>query len=152
MKRKRIYQTYEVSVTASDMISRVGRLLRFKAGVYLKQSGADVTPEQWGLLLKIAEREGLAQIELADPVLNDHPNITRMLDGLERRGLIKRVPAPNDRRSSLVYLEKEGKDLIDRILPGMVDEKGEFFRGFNEKDIDKLRILLGIIEQNIIGA
>ena len=67
MPLTQIYQTYAVSLTASDMILRVGRLLRHRAASFFKSRGIDLTPEQWSLLLKLAEKEGQTQGSLADP-------------------------------------------------------------------------------------
>ena len=150
MPRKRIHQTYQISLTASDMIHRVGRLLKHRAELFFRGKGLDLSPEQWGLLLKVAENEDRPQGELADRALRDHPNVTRLLDALEERGLTVRRPSPNDRRCTLVSLTESGRQLIDDFLPAVVEEKGKYFDGLNEKDVEHLRRVLTVIEGNIV--
>ena len=150
MPRKRIHQTYQISLTASDMIHRVGRLLKHRAEVFFRDRGLDLSPEQWGLLLKVAEKEDHPQGKLADGALRDYPNVTRLLDALEEKGLTVRRPSPQDRRCSLVSLTESGKQLIDEFLPEVIEEKGRYFDGLNEKDVEQLRRVLTAIESNIL--
>ncbi|MGD8563983.1 MAG: MarR family transcriptional regulator [Desulfarculaceae bacterium] len=151
MAAVRIHETYSPEDTASDLIYRVGRLLRLRASQFLKSQGLDITPEQWGLLLKVTAHPGQTQGELADENLNDHPNITRMLDALAKRGLLERRPDPQDRRSFLIYATEKGKALQDRILPEIIEAKGRFYQGLNQTDIASLRDQLRLIEQNLLA-
>ena len=150
MNHKRIHQTYQVSLTASDMIYRVGRLFRRRAEVFFREHGLDLTPEQWGLLLRIAETENQSQGDLADPVLRDYPNVTRMLDGLEKKALVKRSPDPDDRRKTLISLTSQGKNLLDEYIPMVVEEKGRYFEGLDQRDVNRLREILAVIEKNLV--
>ncbi len=44
-------------------------------------------------------------------------SITYVVDKLEKKGLVKRQPNPNDRRASNVILTEEGRALFDEIFP-----------------------------------
>ena len=150
MSKKRIHQTYTVTETASDMIQRVSRLMRHQASAHFRRQGIDVSPEQWRLLLQLAEHQPQSQGQLADPVLNDYPNITRLIDGLERRGLVARESDPRDRRSVLVSLTEAGKSLLDQWLPDVIEEKAKCFDGLTERDVAALRRILATMENNIL--
>lgn len=150
MRKKRIYQTYEVTATAADLIQRLGRLMRHHAAAYFRRQGLDVSPEQWRLLLQLAEHQPQSQGQLADPVLNDYPNITRLIDGLERRGLVEREPDPGDRRSVLVSLTETGKSLLDQWLPDVIEEKAKCYDGLTERDVAALQRILATMENNIL--
>jgi DNA-binding MarR family transcriptional regulator len=150
MSRKRVHQTYEITATATDLIHRVGRLLRHQTAAYFRRQGIDVSPEQWRLLLQLAEHHPQSQGQLADPVLNDYPNITRLIDGLERRELVIRKPDPQDRRSVLVDLTETGKSLIDQWLPDVIEEKAKCYDGLTERDVAALRRILAAMENNIL--
>lgn len=145
----KIYKTYQQSLTASDLIYRVTRHLRQKLFNFFKKAQIDLSPEQWRLLLQVAENNGRPQSEFADPILNDRPNITRIIDGLEKRGFIARSAAPGDRRSTLIYLTHDGKELINTYLPEVIEEKAIYFEGLNEKDMRELIRIMTIIETNL---
>ena len=59
----------------------------------------------------------LTPTELSKALMVTSGGMTKRLAALESRGLIRREPDPNDRRSSAVTLTREGKRLVDSILP-----------------------------------
>ncbi|MBU2613788.1 MarR family transcriptional regulator [Patescibacteria group bacterium] len=145
-------RTYESALkddSASLLIFRMARLLRHGADGFMRDKGIGLTPEQWGLLWKVARQEGCLQTDLADAVLKDHPNVTKMLDALEKRGLVDREPNPNDRRSNEVWLTEAGKALLDKHLPQLVEEKEEFFKGLDRTDLNRLITYLKTIQRNM---
>ena len=146
---KQIYETYKQSSTASDLIYLVARHLRQKLSNFFKKAQIDLSPEQWRLLLQVAEKNGRPQSEFADPILNDRPNITRIIDGLEKRGFLARSAAPGDRRSTLIYLTHDGKELINTCIPEVIEEISTCFEGLNEKDVSELLRIMTIIETNL---
>lgn len=148
----RIYESAIKEDSASQLIFRLARLLRHGADGFMRDRGIGLTPEQWGLLWKVARREGGLQADLADPVLKDHPNVTKMLDVLEKKGLVEREPDPNDRRSKEVWLTEQGKALLDKHLPQLIEEKEPFFKGLDRTDLNRLIDYLKIIQRNMERA
>ena len=61
----------------------------------------------------------LTPSQVADRVLIPSATVTATLDLLERRGWIRRVPNPDDRRSTLVEITPDGRAVADQILPGI---------------------------------
>lgn len=55
--------------------------------------------------------DGLPQQALADATYRDKPSTTRIIDNLEKEGMVKRIPSPTDRRSNLINLTSLGKEL-----------------------------------------
>jgi DNA-binding MarR family transcriptional regulator len=80
-------------------------------------SGFDLTPQQYNLLrlLKADRPESVPTLALAERLVSRAPDITRMLDKLELRGLIGRARKPDDRRSVLVSITDVGVALLTRI-------------------------------------
>jgi DNA-binding MarR family transcriptional regulator len=62
-----------------------------------------LTPPQAFLLRLVLERPGLSQRELADTMTIARPTATRVLDGLERRKLIRRRPGEDDAREQRIH-------------------------------------------------
>jgi DNA-binding MarR family transcriptional regulator len=61
----------------------------------------------------------LTPTQVADRVLIASATMTATLDLLERRGWIRRVPNPADRRSLLIEITPEGRATTDQLLPGI---------------------------------
>jgi len=136
--------------SASYLIYRVGRLSRFQTSQFFKEVGVDITPEQWVLLLRLFEKDGQSQGELADKNFHDYPNITRMVDALENRMLAERTPDPGDRRKFLIHLTQEGRGLVEKFLPRVVEMKKKNFMGLAKEDRNSLMSLLRKIESNLL--
>ena len=136
--------------SASYLIYRVGRLSRFQTSQFFKEVGVDITPEQWVLLLRLFEKDGQSQGELADKNFHDYPNITRMVDALENRMLAERTPDPGDRRKFLIHLTQEGRGLVEKFLPRVVEMKKKNFMGLAKEDRNFLMSLLRKIESNLL--
>ncbi|GIW83803.1 MAG: MarR family transcriptional regulator [Gemmataceae bacterium] len=76
----------------------------------------ELTAQQYNVLrLLRAAREPLPTLALADRLISRAPDITRMLDKLEQRGLISRTRSPADRRAVLVSITAAGRWLLDQL-------------------------------------
>ena len=72
---------------------------------------ADLTPPQYVVMNALWEREGRPLKELADISFSTPATITGIVDTLEGKGLVRRQSNPQDRRSLLVVLTQEGREL-----------------------------------------
>lgn len=60
------------------------------------------------------EPDGVRMNELAERILYSKSGFTRVVDRLEEEGFVKRVRPENDRRSILVVLTEQGRELLER--------------------------------------
>jgi DNA-binding MarR family transcriptional regulator len=78
----------------------------------------DLGPSQFNVLnLLRLHPGGLSQTELSRELIMHRSNVTGLVDRLERRGLVERKDAADDRRAYRVVLTDEGSALLDQILP-----------------------------------
>lgn len=79
-------------------------------------------------------------------------SITYVVDKLEKKGLVKRQPNPNDRRASTVVLTEEGRALFDKIFPKHVETISENLSFITNEEKEQLTHLLkqiGLGAQNL---
>ena len=86
---------------------RISRKNRAMAAEYLRPLG--LYPGQELLLLQLPEGECRSQQELVDALGLDHSTVTKMLQRLERAGVVARRQSAEDRRVVLVQLTEEGR-------------------------------------------
>ncbi|MEM7801867.1 MAG: MarR family transcriptional regulator [Chloroflexota bacterium] len=132
------------------IIQRTARLLRFNLSKFLAEY--QISPEQWYILFKLYENPGRSQNQLADPNLNDHPNITRMVDGLQGRDLLKRTQDPNDRRRYLLYLTESGEGLMEDLFPRVIELRASIFANISDAEIEMLVSIMHRIDDNLING
>ncbi len=95
-------------------IYRLSQLVRDEMLAQLKALDPDLTPEQWHLLLCLADAPaGMTPSALSLAGLRDKTTISRMLDVIEKHDLIERIRRDGDGRSYLVRLSVKSRQLID---------------------------------------
>jgi DNA-binding MarR family transcriptional regulator len=67
--------------------------------------------------LRDAPDRRLRQVEIAERVLLSNSGLSRLIDRIEAKGLVRRVQCPDDRRSLNVELTDEGQEMLDRMWP-----------------------------------
>ncbi len=77
-------------------------------------SEIDIRPAQYSVLTVIGANPGLSQAELADKLAIERARLVHMLDQLEKRDLIERLPSPADRRTHALQLTRDGQKTLKR--------------------------------------
>ncbi|WP_258168971.1 MarR family winged helix-turn-helix transcriptional regulator [Paenibacillus sp. AR247] len=85
-----------------QFVSRTSRALNRYMALHLKDD--DITPEQWTVIKRLSEQDGITQKDLAWIADKDQANLTKILDILERKHLVRRSRNEEDRRSFLIYI------------------------------------------------
>ena len=130
-------------------IHRTNRLLRTHLRRFLEAEAPGLSPEQWFVLARVAERAPVRQVDLTEPVLGDPPNVSRLLDALVERGDVRRSPDPADRRSWSISLTAAGQARVDRLVERVVAERRLVFDGFGEDELAALVAALERIDDNV---
>ena len=79
-----------------------------------RQNDMEITPEQWTVLIFLWEKDGVTQQELCNATFKDKPSMTRLIDNMERQHLVVRISDKKDRRTNLIHLTKDGRELEER--------------------------------------
>lgn len=130
------------------IINRTARRLKYELYQAFKAKGHNITPEQWAILNRLWEQDGLSQVELADRTFKDKPNVTRMLDVLEKRSLVFRQADQDDRRAYKVYLTEQGRQLKEELIPLAIEVLKRGQRNLTSEEIEYLRKRLNTIYYN----
>ncbi|HQV28801.1 MAG TPA: MarR family winged helix-turn-helix transcriptional regulator [Thermoflexales bacterium] len=100
------------------VIGGVYRAMLRRLGRRFATAGYNVTPEQWSVLLHLWRADGPSQQTLADLTDRDKPTIARMVDVLEKRGLVTRTSHQSDGRIKQVFLTESGQAARAGLLAG----------------------------------
>jgi DNA-binding MarR family transcriptional regulator len=76
----------------------------------------DLSVPQYAILFH-ASREGVPLSVIGQKMLADNSNLTRLVDRLSKRGLVRRATDPADRRVTLIQLTDAGAAMIDELRP-----------------------------------
>ncbi|MFD1134985.1 MarR family transcriptional regulator [Paenibacillus urinalis] len=127
-------------------ITRTSRaVLRFLTG-YLRSYA--ITPEQWTVVKRVYEHDGITQKELAAISDKDPATLAKILDILEREGLIVRKTNKEDRRSYLIYITDQGVKLRDEVYEHLEQVFSKVLDGIPQDELAVFNKVLGQIEDN----
>jgi Transcriptional regulators len=99
-------------------------------------AGIDLTPEQWVILDYLMQSNGLSQKDIADKSYKNAPTVSRIVDVLERKGIVERHRFDNDRRRYKIYLTDKGQAVGLRALPIAQELRNEGWKGLDDADYD----------------
>src|SRR5947209_14948698 len=102
-------------------------------------------------ILAIVEGAGepLPPHVIAGRLLITSGTMTSLLDTLERRGLIRRVPHPSDRRKLLIDITDEARQILDRLLPRVHGAERDAFAVLSDEECTTLVELLERVQAQI---
>ena len=95
------------------LLNDLGRLLRTEADRRARTHG--MTRAQWGILLWLDREPGLSQRELAAVLEVEPITVARLVDRLERRGMVERRADETDRRIWRLHLRQEARVVLREI-------------------------------------
>ncbi|ADG92505.1 transcriptional regulator, MarR family [Arcobacter nitrofigilis DSM 7299] len=137
-----------------DMNNSLGFILNrtalaMKTGFNKQIKEFDISPEQWSLIFRIVENNGLTQKELASSTYKDQANITRSLDRLEKKGFLTRLSNSKDRRIINIFSTQKAKELVEIIVPISKQYNQLLSTGLSQEEYESLIGLLNKVYTNI---
>ena len=108
-----------------------------------------LTPQQYQLIMAVAEQDGRCHGDLAKCAWMDKPTATRILRTLQDRGLVRAEADPNHGRRILFHLEPQAEVLLEDLQGFRQYMREGMERGLDPAERAQLRSLLGSVMNNL---
>ncbi|MFI6793331.1 MarR family winged helix-turn-helix transcriptional regulator [Nonomuraea sp. NPDC050383] len=135
----------------ADTINQAIRLLtlrhRARAAELLAPLG--LHPGQEALLLELARTGPMIQAQLSEALCVERPSVTLMARKLEAAGHIRRSPAPDDQRATVVELTDGGRSLTEEVKRLWCALAEETLAGLPAETVAGLPSLLKTLTSNV---
>ena len=118
------------------LLNDIGRLLRTEADRKAKAHG--MTRAQWGILLWLEREPGLSQRELAEMLEVEPITVARLVDRLERNGMVERRADGADRRVWRLHNTAAAAPVLDEIREHRAATVGALTQGLPPGAEDRL--------------
>lgn len=122
--------------------------LKDEAEQILKHEGLSITQFNVLRILRGAGANALTCGDIAEQLLNKDPDVTRLLDRMEKQGWVERARSDKDRRVLLTRLLPRGQALVDRLDAPLLELHRQQFQRLPP---ERLQLLLDLIKQ-VSGA
>lgn len=117
------------------LLGRAHYSMRRRLNRRIASCGMELTSEQCLILVMLGCEEQLNQQELADRLFKDKTGISRLVSGMERKGLLFRTSTIEDRRSNFVQLTDMGRSIVDGIMKEAAEIRKEASKGIAEEEL-----------------
>ena len=140
---------YQPEESVGYLMRRILNTVSLEVDHELEPSG--LTNAQWVPLLKLYMGSASTVAELARECMLDAGGMTRLLDRLETKGLLRRVRSSEDRRVVNLELTDEGRAAAKKIPAVLCGVQNAHMRGFTIEEWQLLRGLLRRILDNALA-
>lgn len=138
-----------LATSISRSISKAHTAYRLQLSAAFQEARIDITPDMYLILRCLWESEGVNQQELADQTAKDKASLTKLINNLESRKLVRRTHDSQDRRNKLIMLTPKGRKLKDKVYPLALEIAKTAEKSISRQQIDATRVILETIYDNI---
>ena len=130
-------------------IGKTGKMLYTYMGEKFRKHNFDLSVEQLVILKILHEEDGRPQNDMAIVTERNKSTLTRVLDGMENKHLVTRIPDKDDKRVKRVYLTKHGRQYFQSTAPIVQEAMTELQKGLTKTEIKTLISILKKVQGNI---
>ena len=124
-------------------------MLRRRNSEFIESHG--ISMQQFNVLriLRNAGPAGLPTLNIGAQMIEQSPGVTRLLDKLELRGMIRRERQTHDRRLVLCFITEHGSNLLAGVDTPLTDYCRQELACLKEEELTTLLDLLGRIKMQL---
>ena len=115
-------------------VNRTAFLMTEEIAKRFAQLGYVFSAQDFGILLRLSKQGSMTQNEIAKLLMRDKTTITRRIDGLVKKGLVKRTPDNKDRRYFRISLTADGEKALLETTPLVQDFQEEVLSDISDED------------------
>lgn len=122
------------------LLAQASRLISGEFHLVVTAQGFTVS--EWRVLASLAGSEPVNIGQLAEITTMKQPTVTRVLDRMQARGLIERLPNEADRRVTLVRITAAGTRLVSKLIPLALQHERRVLEPFGQQRAEDLKATL----------
>jgi DNA-binding MarR family transcriptional regulator len=130
----------DVAEFAGQLFFRLWRASHTQTAAALQTIG--LTPPLFAILNYLNANEGAIQQQIGSAMGIDPSTMVSLIDQLERAGLAKRRPHPQDRRAREVLITPSGRRALERARELAAEVEGDVLQGLSSRERRQLITLL----------
>lgn len=135
-------ENYHPEDSLGRLLADVSRQILAGFDEEMAAQGMGITGAQWVILMRLSRGCASTAAELCRLGRCDTGSMTRMLDRLEEKGLVRRVRSRQDRRITRLELTEAGLALLPHLPPVAIKVLNAHLRGFSRAELDQLKAFL----------
>lgn len=127
-------ETFNVNTSFGLLVGRTAKMMAEHLQQRFAASDVGLTMSHWIILAQLWNEDGLSQQEISNRSGVAKPNVTTMIDALEKESFIVRIPDQIDRRVNRIFLTQKAKDIRCKAIEQALDVYSTAFEGLTDKE------------------
>lgn len=140
-------ETFQVDKYPFYLLNRLVSRYNIVIGGRLRAIGLNIP--SWRVLMILGERAPRRLAEVADAAVINISTMTRIIQRMQRAGMITCTPFESDGRVTEVNLTREGRDKLARAREATAPVYADIISGFSDQDLDRLIASLNRMYDNL---
>lgn len=133
-------------------VNRLSFLSRKTLSQKFEDNGLFISTEEWAILLILWSKGEQTPSALADVTFRDRTTITRLIDQMVKKGIVKRNHDDKDRRRVLIMVSEKGRNLEQELVPIAREMIGIALKGLSPQDIETTINTLKHMTDNLLDV
>lgn len=141
-------------MTTQKQLQTLGYWLHHTSAIHRRAFATEtkkfgLTTEQYGLLLQLGDRERVSQKRLAGLIHKDQATTGKIVEKLEVKGLLKRLPDPSDRRAFQLYISDNGREVLNELIPVAEALEAQAWEGISAEEMHFFENIMHRLQDNL---
>ncbi|MEZ4883474.1 MAG: MarR family transcriptional regulator [Chitinophagales bacterium] len=142
-------QLPNLETTLLPWIGKTAKMLRVFMADHFKKHNFDLTTEQWILLSRLHEKDGQAQNDLALITERNKASLTRLINTMEKKNYVARIPDVDDKRVNKIFLTTKGNKIFEATFETMKGAVEELEMGITVTEVLTVIEVMKKLQKNI---
>ncbi len=133
-------------------LGKTAKMVSFFIQEKFRQHELDLTKEQMVLLKMLHDKDGQMQNDLALITNRDKGSLARLINTMEKKNLVARIPLKDDKRVNQIFLTKQGRKIFAAALPVLQEIFDELQNGLTGAEIASVIEVLKKVQNNVAAG
>ena len=142
-------QKFDPNDSFATLLNKTTRALSTRLQSTFTAAGINVTSEQWMILILLWQEDGRFPWQIAEIIGKDKAAVTRLIDGLEKRDLVVRVPSKSDLRQKHILLTPQGRAMEEKLVALGISNMQTAVAGIDSEEIEICKAVLRRLYSNL---
>jgi len=139
--------------TLGPWLGKTSKMMETLMYYQFKKDNLDISVKQWLLLKFLYIKDGQSQNQLAFLTNRDKGSLARLINTVEKKNLIERIPSKEDKRVNLVFLTKKGTKVYEASKNSLQIITETLHSGISDEEISTsieiLKKVIGNIQESL---
>lgn len=129
-----------VDTYLAALLAQASELISAEFHAVVREHGFSVS--EWRVLATLSDGQALSIGRVAEITMSKQPTTTRLLDRMEARGQVQRLPHEEDRRVTLVRITPDGRRTVSRLIELAREHERRVLEPFGLRQAEDLKAAL----------